>query len=293
MVSTKRQIMRDRDRFGGFAEESSRVATESRADVYDAYENVTPPDITSTRSYAPQPQTVISDELSDISIKSDSDITQQSMLSQSTAPVMSERRTEEELPTYTTAPMTDAAPAPVTEQPLYTTRYATELPPRPVKERKTYDKEDIMPSIKTRSYAQGAVAMESQAAEAHVPMRGARERRALDPKTKVMLVVYVAVALVLAIAVIATGVSISQASASVSALSESIAQKQQVVNTQNERIAELTDDGHIRDEAMHRGMMDADTTVTVNRAESVEYPAAEVHTNSFDGFCDAIGNILM
>lgn len=164
----------------------------------------------------------------------------------------------------------------------------TELPKREVKQKQPRDKEDIMPSLKTQAYAKKSVNTEKTAA----PERS--DRRAIDPKTKVLLVVYVAVALVLAIAVIATGVSISGAQAETAALSESIAYKQSVIAEQQARLAELTNEENIRISAAENGMVEAgDAQYTANRADKVNREKPLPHTNGFDKFCDKLSQLLM
>ena len=110
-----------------------------------------------------------------------------------------------------------------------------------------------------------------------------------------MLLVYIVIAAVLAIAVIATGVSIASASAKASALAAEVAQKQATVATQQSDIADLTDIENIRERAIEElGMIYADETesVTVSAIDKVEYPEPTPHTNSFDGFCKWMSQII-
>lgn len=197
-------------------------------------------------------------------------------------------------PDYSAMPPITSVRPEVQEKPIYSTRETIAdrpvVSPRPEKERTAANREDIMPSIKTRSYIEEAPTVEEPKAAA------AKERRArlnLDARTKMLLVVYVAVALVLAIAVIATGVSISRATASAESLSLEIAQKQSVIASQDQTIADLTNEATIRDEAVKNGMVYSDgAAFTATEVQKTEYPQAEPHTNPFDKFCDWLGKII-
>ena len=180
---------------------------------------------------------------------------------------------------------------PITSQPATETYSArgTASPERPKKAPKNISHEDVMPSIKTRSYMNQAPTEEVEAQ----PAREVRTRINLDSRTKVMLVVYVAIALVLAIAVIATGISISKASAQVESLTAEIAQKQTVIVEQGEQIANVTNEATIRDEAIKNGMVDGgDPAYSVKTVEKIEYPEPTPHTNGFDRFADAFGGFV-
>lgn len=173
---------------------------------------------------------------------------------------------------------------------------AAELPPRPEKAKRPLEKDDIMPTLKTRSML--ATPIEEDVAAAPVELNDAvptrRERTQLSPKLKVMLFVYLAIALVLAIAVIATGVSISRTAAAADRLATEIAAKQNVIAAQTTEIAASTDPDAIRDEAISLGMTYAgDPAATAPTVGKVEYPTPTEHTNGFDGFCDWLSNVLM
>lgn len=263
MITTKRQITRDRDRFGGYGTASDR------SPLIDDDVNIMQNNETS------------SDLQSDYGVMTDSIV----------MPTLQNNTVSD----WNTAE--NAQTSAQTEKPLYSTldsygqdqpRAQFDLPTRPVRERKPLEHEDIMPSIKTRAYTQPVRHTEAEAA----PRRSAH--RALSPRTKVLLLVYVAVALVLAIAVIATGVSISGAQASVRELSEHISQQQATVAEQVTDIASLTDEAHIRDRAVANGMVNSsEPTYTASRVETVEVQEATPHTNGFDGFCDWMSGVVM
>lgn len=256
MVQTKRQIIRDTDRFGGYGAES-READGSREQFTDRV----PSDISSIKNTGANTVTV-SDE-----------------------------------PMLKAMPPIAAAPQ---EDKLYSTRQDVAAAPkvapkpevkRPVKANRPASREDIMPSIKTRAYVTEATE-QAQAPKAEVSKQR-RVRTNLDARTKVMLVVYVAVALVLAVAVIATGVSISKATASVQSMANEIAQKQTVIAAQEERIASVTNEATIRDEAIKNGMVaNNGAAYSVDTVEKIDYPMPTPHTNGFDKFADAFGGFV-
>lgn len=265
MVTTKRQINTEKDRFGNFRSESRRSPF-----MYDSVKT----DLIDTPSadeYVPHSSIVISDP--DYTTVSNREGSQ---------PVAAEAETEK----------TVRAPA---EQPLYTTletygsvkQQKPAAAAHPVKERKSHEREDIMPSIKTRAYVSETPKVDI------APQAQRRERKALEPRQKVLLTIYVAIAIALAVAVIATGVSISGTQARITEITEQIAQKQVVLAEQEQTIALLTNEATIRDAAVANGMVSTDKAVyTASRVDKVIYPQAEPHTNSFDEFCNWLSKIV-
>lgn len=254
MITTKRQIRRDTDRFGGYGTESVRSTVISD---YDRIGNAAAPSAD---------QDVINDGARAANV--DVNIV-------NPAPQQSAAYSD----MYTTL-----ATASITEK-----QTATEVPPRPVRQERPREREDILPTVKTRKYATEKI--EANDEQAVSPVR--RERRALDSRTKILLCVYVAVALVLAIAVITTGVSISNASAQADVLSGQIAQKQAVIVEQESVLADLRNDATIRDKATEMGMVSAgDPSYSAPDVESVGYPQAKPHTNAFDKFCDWLSKVM-
>lgn len=263
MITTKRQINRDRDRFGGYGTASDRTP-------------------------------LIDDDLNIVqNIDASSEVSEGDFVSENIF-MQPEQKSE----TYVND-ITESAPSvrPVQEEkPLYSTldtfmgvkpRAQFDLPLNVAKDRKPLEHEDIMPSIKTRAYTQPVKRAEAEATQ----KRSAH--RALSPRTKVLLLVYVAVALVLAIAVIATGVSISGAQASVGRLSSHITEQQATVAEQVTEIAALTDEAHIRDRATASGMVQASEPVyKVTAVEKVDVQKATPHTNDFDEFCDWMSKVV-
>lgn len=168
------------------------------------------------------------------------------------------------------------------------------LPPRPEKAKRAHEKDDIMPTLKTRSVLSTPIEEDVQPIELNDAVPTKRQRTQLSPKIKVMLFVYLAIALVLAVAVIATGVSISKATAAADTLAQEIAAKQTLIANQQTDIAASTDPDAIRDEAINLGMTYAgDPAGSATTVGKVEYPDPPVHTNGFDGFCDWLTRVLM
>lgn len=256
MVTTKRQINKERDRFGGYDDDMRSV----RADgiVMDERQNVVPGDISSVHTVGMNNVTV-SDALPELA----------------------------ELP-----PITASSAAASTERPIYSTRETIAVPPRPASPKKI-EHADVMPSIKTQKALERApIAAENKDAAPATAQRR-RAQTNLNPRTKVLLFVYLAVAFVLAVAVIATGISISRATAQAAELAEEIAAKQATVIVQEETIASLTDEATIRDGAVANGMVAAgDPSHTAPRVDKVEYPEAKPHVNGFDRFCDWLSKII-
>lgn len=247
MITTKRQIRRDTDRFGGYGTESRTLAD------FD--------DITNT-----EPPVTVAENMGTSRLMSDVDLN-----------ISNSAQIQEEPQLYTT----------LVSAPAQTQR--TEIPARPQKAEQPRSKEDVLPTLKTRAYADDKTALEQK--EAVAPAK--RARRALDSRTKILLCVYVAVALALAIAVIATGVSISSASAQADAIVSQISQKQAIIAEQETELMALRNDETIRDRAAQNGMVQAGTPAySAPAAPTYEYPEATPHTNGFDEFCDWLYHII-
>ncbi len=264
MITTKRQVRTERDKFGGYAEPA--VDT----DIIGAS---TPVDILSVRNTSSPNMSIVADP-------------------EPTSDIMPTVKPSEPAPLYT--PFASATKPAPTFAPAYTDDVAVapeKIPPRPEKTREPLEKEDLMPSLHTRAMASRAESADISAMEKSETER--RSHSALSPKVKMMLFIYIAVALVLAIAVIATGVSISKSSAAADSLAQEIASKQAVIAEQEAEIANLTNEATIRDEAIKNGMEVAgDSAYTSQRVDKVEYPEAQEHTNGFDKFADGVSDFI-
>lgn len=253
MISTKRQIRKDDDRYGGFGMDNVGAPLVSE---YDRIDNAS----VSSR-YGAGTSLIMSD--TDIDIKNE--------------PYARQQDIEQTYTTLDRAGVRTEAPA--------------DIPPRPKKKEVPHSREDVLPTLKTRSYATEQAQAEVKEEPAEAPAK--RVRRGLDSRAKIMLCVYVAVALVLAIAVIATGVSISQASVASDELTLQIAQKQTVIAEQETTLAALRDADNIREKAAANGMVQAGESVyDAPAAADVGYPEAEPHTNGFDKFLDWLSKVI-
>lgn len=243
MVTTKRQIRRDSDRFGGYY--STEI--DGIPDISD-YARITDPDPITEPARAGSSM-LVSDEV------------------------------EKDEPLYTMPEMMETeTPAPEKE-----VERSFKSEPR--------DKEDLLPTVKTRAYATDKTAQTIEQDTVKAPAK--RARASLDNKTKILLCVYVVVALILAIAVIATGVSISHASAQADAVANKVAQKQVRVLQQEQELTLLRDDDAIRGKALQNGMVPAgEPAYTVSNVETVGYPEATPRTDGWDEFFDAMSKIF-
>ncbi|MDE6200765.1 MAG: hypothetical protein K2M47_02635 [Clostridiales bacterium] len=246
MVTTKRQIRRDSDRFGGF---------------YNTEIDGIP-------------------DISDYSRISDIDPITEPARAGSSMLVSDDVQKDESM--YTTPEMLAETETPAPEL-AHVERPVKNAPPR--------DKEDLLPTVKTRAYATEKPAQDIEQHKEAVPAK--RARASLDTKTKILLCVYVVVALVLAIAVIATGVSISNASAQADAMANKVAQKQAIVLQQEQELALLRDDDAIRGKALQNGMVPAgEPAYSVSNVQTVGYPEATPRTDGWDEFFDAMSKIF-
>ncbi|MDE7108157.1 MAG: hypothetical protein K2O39_07530 [Clostridiales bacterium] len=244
MVTTKRQIRRDSDRFGGYY----NTEIGGIPDISD-YARITNPDPITEPARAGSSM-LVSDEV------------------------------EKDEPMYTTTEMLAETETPAPEQEI-------ERPFKPAPR----DKEDLLPTVKTRAYATEKPAQDIEQHKEKAPAK--RAHAALDNKTKILLCVYVVVALILAIAVIATGVSISHASAQADAVANKVAQKQAIVLQQEQELALLRDDDAIRGKALQNGMVPAgEPTYSVSNVQTVGYPEATPRTDGWDEFFDMMSKIF-
>ena len=244
MVTTKRQIRRDSDRYGGF----NNTEIGGIPDISD-YARITNPDPITEPARAGSSMLVSDDVEKDKPIYSTPE-----MLAETETP----------------------APAREVEQPI-------NIEPR--------DKEDLLPTVKTRAYASEKTAQDIEPQKEKAPAK--RAHASIDTKTKILLCVYVVVALVLAIAVIATGVSISHAQAQADTVANRVAQKQEIVLQQEQELALLRDDDAIRGKALQNGMVPADEPAySVSNVQTVGYPEATPRTDGWDKFFDMMSKIF-
>lgn len=253
MITTKRQMRRESDRFGGY---------------YGGESNGAP----LVSDYAPiadfEPITQSAQEVRDSVFVADD-------IGMSAAPMI------------TNIPAAPAQPQP---QIRYTQPPKQQRAEKPQQAFRPHKSEDILPTVKTRAYATVKPAEDSPVAE---EQQAPRVRNAIPAKMKVLLCVYIIVAVMLAIAVITTGVVISQTAAQVDSLVATVNERQTTLAQKERELAILTDDNAIRGKATELGMVKAAAPLySVGAVENVEYPAAEPRTDAADAFFDAMSKIL-
>lgn len=263
MVSSKRQISTYRDHFGGYGEEA--LSTETPLDGLTA----TAP-ATSDISDAPVERELTTPHFTTR--------TEESARARASEPAAPASRSE----LYTTvAGMTAAVGEPEIAAPFAP---HTDVPQREKREKNKLNT-DIKPSQKT----QDSIKHAAEPTRAAAPSK--RSGGKIDPRTKVMLLVYVIIAAVLAVAVIATGVSITNSSAQTQSLYDEIAQIQQGISGQEAEISNINETMH--DRAVELGMVDAgEPAGSVSRIDKVDYPEATPHSNWFDRFSKAIADMI-
>lgn len=258
MVSSKRQISTYRDHFGGYGEEAR--STES---LFDS--------LTVASSDTAAPAAPVERELTDPQFTTYAETQTRTVIDQPRANEMF----------YSTLDSMTATPEPEIAEPFDA---RTEVPKREKREKNKLNT-DIKPSQKT----QDSIKHAQEPSRAVSPAK--RTGRKIDPRTKVMLLVYVIIAAALAVAVIATGVSITNSSAQTQSLYDEIAQIELNISGQEAEIAGINETMHAR--AVELGMVDAGGLEgTVSRLEKVDYPQATPHTNGFDQFCKFISDII-
>lgn len=252
MVSTKRQIRRDDDRYGGFAGTGM-----TDYDIMNGESNY----------------------IGNSMLRTDTDYD----ITNAAAPAVDN--------SVNAAPIEAAAPV---VMPQSVEVPAPVAPARPKKAEAPHTREDILPTVKTRSYATDKTeAGVQQPTVEEVENTVKPTRRGLSSRERIMLCVYVAIALILAVAVIATGVSISAASVQSDALATQIEQNSLVIAAQESELASLYDETNIRERAVDAGMVDAgEPAYNAPVADKVGYPEAAPHTNGFDEFLDWLSHVL-
>ncbi|WP_251617346.1 hypothetical protein [Pumilibacter muris] len=278
MITAKRRITTEQDRFGGYAIQPSQKIT------FD--ENLENAPLTdSDRRFDFRVNT---DEPSFSATPTYSDMSNYSGGRTYAAPYSEQNAVNREQPR-----------AAVTQQPSvieYSTRqdYAgtTGFMQNPVatpsytKSRRK--KEDLMPSIRTRAYGQP----ELREAEKEEEKSRPRDKAKLSGKTKAALLIYAAVVVILAVMVIATGLAVSNINAQASALENEITVKNARIIEQNSEIARLTDPDRIVGAAVGEGMEKIKLPAEVQLIPTTEPVKYEGRTNWFDKFCDFLSKII-
>ena len=254
MVTTRRKITNERDRFGGYGVQPARRT--SLADTeFDTPEETTDFSFSVTEDAYYTGDTATKYDLGDRSVFTERDTTVE---------------TEKE-------PVIEYSKRP------YVGTYEYAKPTSAKKSRKR-DKEDVMPSIRTRAYAENA---QSGSFETHEA-----EKSKLSGKAKVALISYVAAVIVLAALVIITGLAISNINAESVSLENEISVKSMSLTELNAEINEYTNLDRISGAAMNNGMEKTGSVKEVDLLPTVDKTTYERTPNWFDRFCDFLSNIV-
>lgn len=252
MITTKRQINRDLDRFGGYGTESARS---SRIADFDDIKNTEPP----AYDYSSRGSLLMSDV--DIDIKSEPE------------------QAKNERPLYTT--IADAGTM-ATELPP--------VPARPKKESAPRSKDDVLPTLKTRAYAsEQEQGVEKQAA---APARRARATLDSRTKILLCVYVAVALALAIAVIATGVSISSASAQADVFASQIAqkqiviAAQEAELGELRNDEV--IRD----KAEDMGMVSVPSQPSYSAPATDTVVYPQATPHTNGFDKFCDWLSKVF-
>lgn len=151
---------------------------------------------------------------------------------------------------------------------------------RAKKERR--EKEDVMPSIRTRAYARPQ----------EENNEGQQTRAKMSGKTKIALVAYAITVVALAIVVIATGLAVSNLNSDAARIEREIVQKNEQLMQLNGEIAALTDLDRIAGAAANEGMHKIDETVAVDLLPTEEPVTYKGRSNWFDKLCDWLSKII-
>lgn len=249
MVTTRRRITSEQDRFGGYGIQPSGTVT------IDEPQTETPSFMQSDR-YSFRTVTDEPAFSADVSA-TDSRVKQ------------TEQPSQPDVIEYSSRP--------------YNLTYDFLMPPaKQAKKQRRREKEDVMPSIRTRAYASAEEEKsEKKAAQAKI-----------SGKTKAALIAYVAAVVVFAILIIATGLAVSNINARSAELETEIAVKNERLAALNAEILGLTDMDAIAEAAANNGMQKIDSSIAVDLIPATDPVRYEGRTNWFDKFCDFISNIF-
>lgn len=242
MVTTRRQVRTEQDRYGGYSTAPSASFADTEIDVSykdEYYENLSASAIS-----APLKVTV----------------------KETVAPPAAKPRL------YTGRTATKA------------TDIETEILPYPTRRRKSVrrETEDLMPTIKTRRYAE----------DFHEIKDKAVGKRILSTKAKVMLAVYLVAVVALVAVVIATGIAISGASSSVAGLEKQIEIKNVRLAEQSAELALLSDESALIGNAYQLDMEPVNAVTEVDLLPHSEPVVYAPGSNWFNDFCNWLDGLI-
>lgn len=248
MVSTRRKIVSEQDRFGGYSRQPSvRVSIDDANDV--EYSG----DVSANFMDEPIRDTVVIEKSA----------AQDRQYTLRRGPVIKKRENIVEYSTRTETP---------------TEEFSTISAPKKLVTPRRREREDLMPSIKTRAY--------NKDMSENIEAPSQKTRSGVSPKARLMLAVYMVVVVILAALVIATGIAVSNINSDVNSLQGEILAKNQQIISQNSVIDKITDENYIAGIAGGKDMEKVDSVVSVDKLPIVEPIKYESRTNWFDIFCD-------
>lgn len=265
MISSRRRVVNENDRYGGYSSQPTFGAevdnyNDSRVELDLDY------DYSSDRnsranSYSSNRTSSYSDRISS---------------SRDTSPVSYSPRLDYE--EYDNRVNTVSIPAPT---------YKSRKTP------KRRDAEELMPSIKTRSYSRSSNESEEVLEKIEKkPRARVSQKQETSSNTKLMLGIYLAVILILAAVVIGTGVAINSSSASIDSLENQVSIKNDELTKTIFELEKITDDTYIMGAASQNGMEKIDSIAEIELIEEYIPVQYEARTNWFDKFCDWLGSIF-
>jgi len=136
------------------------------------------------------------------------------------------------------------------------------------KPKKRHNPDDVMPSIKTRSYTEAE----------QTPTR-------LSGSVKTMLAIYIAAVIALSVIVIAIGISITSAQSRLTFLEADLAGRAQTVAEQEAELGKFNDLAYLEGLAAENGMERIGSYQEVRLIAAYEPETYETEANWFDRFC--------
>lgn len=266
MITTRRRITNEQDRFGGYGLQPVNKVVQNETETSASNERF---------SFRTVDEPVVSPVQDESVYNPVAENSNRTLSTYEPTPVR---------PQWTSNPMADSDKAQSVIQ--YSSRpYVGVMPvtvhaPRKAKKRR--EREDIMPSIRTRKLAQ----------EKDAPQEKETPRAKISAKSKMALILYAVAAVVIAAVVIATGLAVNS-------FNDESARLEQEINVRNEQLASLageialyTDPDYIAAAATGNGMHKTDTPVEVELRPTTRPVTYKGKSNWFDKLCDWLSKII-
>lgn len=148
------------------------------------------------------------------------------------------------------------------------------------------DKEDLMPTIKREKRAEKQVSAQQEEESASVTVR------AVDSRTKAVMITYMAIAFVLAMIVLATGLIITSRATEVAKLESDVRTAYNRILGQEETMDYLSDGDVVNSKASEMGMTGAGAAEEIELIDMADEVTYEERTNGFDRFCDFLSRLI-